>query len=291
MSLGKGVILSYTEVGGGGSSSCNFRPEVVRASNSHNSVALPTYPPYHGFGMVGGGAYSAIGAGCSASSLAQPTYYNLGVVYSEKMQYDMALTFYERAATERPMYAEAYCNMGEIFKNRSDLGAAITCYESSFGRILSSDLRRIVTSCLFIFNLSSLANWKVKLEGDIIQGVAFYKKALYYNWHYADAMYNLGVAYGEMLKFDMAIVFYELEFHLHLWESVLCCINEAWRRYKCKIKSEHFLKYSSLRERLRHRPTMIPEPHFRQLMSYWSNTTVQVCHFVDDYYAASIVIC
>ncbi|KMS99442.1 hypothetical protein BVRB_2g044420, partial [Beta vulgaris subsp. vulgaris] len=26
---------------------------------------------------------------------------------------------------------------------------------------------------------------------------------LYYNWHYADAMYNLGVAYGEMLKFDM----------------------------------------------------------------------------------------
>ncbi|KAL6528947.1 hypothetical protein OROMI_028833 [Orobanche minor] len=46
----------------------------------------------------------------------------------------------------------------------------------------------------------------VKLEGDINRGVAFYKKALYYNWHYADAMYNLGVAYGDMLKFDMAIV-------------------------------------------------------------------------------------
>ncbi|KAL6528945.1 hypothetical protein OROMI_028831 [Orobanche minor] len=45
----------------------------------------------------------------------------------------------------------------------------------------------------------------VKLEGDINRGVAFYKKALYYNWHYADAMYNLGVAYGDMLKFDMAI--------------------------------------------------------------------------------------
>jgi hypothetical protein len=44
---------------------------------------------------------------------------------------------------------------------------------------------------------------QVKLEGDINRGVAFYKKALYYNWHYADAMYNLGVAYGEMLKFDM----------------------------------------------------------------------------------------
>ncbi|KAL7235897.1 hypothetical protein ACSBR1_019225 [Camellia fascicularis] len=55
----------------------------------------------------------------------------------------------------------------------------------------------------------------VKLEGDIDQGVEYYKKALYYNWHYADAMYNLGVAYGEMLKLDMAIVFYELAFHFN----------------------------------------------------------------------------
>lgn len=45
--------------------------------------------------------------------------------------------------------------------------------------------------------------FQVKLEGDINQGVAYYKRALYYNWHYADAMYNLGVAYGEMLKFEM----------------------------------------------------------------------------------------
>ncbi|GJS62163.1 probable UDP-N-acetylglucosamine--peptide N-acetylglucosaminyltransferase SPINDLY [Tanacetum coccineum] len=40
-----------------------------------------------------------------------------------------------------------------------------------------------------------------------------YKRALYYNWHYADDMYNLGVAYGEMLKFELAIVLYELAFH------------------------------------------------------------------------------
>ncbi|WJX95125.1 hypothetical protein P8452_76482 [Trifolium repens] len=49
---------------------------------------------------------------------------------------------------------------------------------------------------------------KVKLEGGINQGVAFYKKAFYYNWHHAGAVYNLGVAYGEMHKFDMPIVFY-----------------------------------------------------------------------------------
>ncbi|KAL6558604.1 hypothetical protein OROMI_018954 [Orobanche minor] len=53
----------------------------------------------------------------------------------------------------------------------------------------------------------------VKLEGDINRGVIVYKKDLYYNWHYANAIYNLGVDYGEILKFDMAIVFYELAFH------------------------------------------------------------------------------
>ncbi|KAE9585369.1 putative protein O-GlcNAc transferase [Lupinus albus] len=139
-----------------------------------------------------------------------PAYYNLGVVYSEMMQYDMALTFYEKAATERPMYAEAYCNMGVIFKNRGDLGSAITCYE----RCLAVSPNFEIAKNNMAIALTDLGT-KVKLEGDINQGVAFYKKALYYNWHYADAMYNLGVAYGEMLKFDMAIVFYELAFHFN----------------------------------------------------------------------------
>ncbi|KAJ1385767.1 Tetratricopeptide-like helical domain superfamily [Sesbania bispinosa] len=123
-----------------------------------------------------------------------PAYYNLGVVYSEIMQYDMALTFYEKAASERPMYAEAYCNMGvlavspnfEIAKN--NMAIALT------------DL-----------------GTKVKLEGDINRGVAFYKKALYYNWHYADAILlcqskpnfsqslnNLGVVYTVQGKMDAA---------------------------------------------------------------------------------------
>lgn len=139
-----------------------------------------------------------------------PAYYNLGVVYSEMMQYDTALTCYEKAALERPMYAEAYCNMGVIYKNRGDLESAITCYE----RCLTVSPNFEIAKNNMAIALTDLGT-KVKLEGDIEQGVAYYKKALYYNWHYADAMYNLGVAYGEMLKFDMAIVFYELAFHFN----------------------------------------------------------------------------
>ncbi|KAF5747786.1 UDP-N-acetylglucosamine--peptide N-acetylglucosaminyltransferase SPINDLY-like isoform X4 [Tripterygium wilfordii] len=139
-----------------------------------------------------------------------PSYYNLGVVYSEMMQYETALSCYERAALERPMYAEAYCNMGVIYKNRGDLELAIACYE----RCLAVSPNFEIAKNNMAIALTDLGT-KVKLEGDINQGVAYYKKALYYNWHYADAMYNLGVAYGEMLKFDMAIVFYELAFHFN----------------------------------------------------------------------------
>uniref|UniRef100_A0A1D1XCI1 Probable UDP-N-acetylglucosamine--peptide N-acetylglucosaminyltransferase SPINDLY n=2 Tax=Anthurium amnicola TaxID=1678845 RepID=A0A1D1XCI1_9ARAE len=139
-----------------------------------------------------------------------PAYYNLGVVYSEMMQYDMALSCYEKAAVERPMYAEAYCNMGVIYKNRGDLEVAIACYE----RCLAISPNFEIAKKNMAIALTDLGT-KVKLEGDINQGVSYYKKALYYNWHYADAMYNLGVAYGEMLKFDMAIVFYELALHFN----------------------------------------------------------------------------
>lgn len=145
-----------------------------------------------------------------ADSRYAPAYYNLGVVYSEMMQYDMALNCYEKAAVHRPMYAEAYCNMGVIYKNRGDLDAAIACYE----RCLAVSPNFEIAKNNMAIALTDLGT-KVKIEGDIHQGVAYYKKALLYNWHYADAMYNLGVAYGELLKFDMAVVMYELALHFN----------------------------------------------------------------------------
>ena len=75
------------------------------------------------------------------------------------------------------------------------------------------------------------------MEGDINQGVTLYKKALYYNWHYADAMYNLGVAYGEMLKFDMvclgqACLYFTHTLHVFYYDNhtcILVCTNYIGR--------------------------------------------------------------
>eukprot|EP00252_Welwitschia_mirabilis_P017638 TRINITY_DN3902_c0_g1_i1.p1 TRINITY_DN3902_c0_g1~~TRINITY_DN3902_c0_g1_i1.p1 ORF type:complete len:781 (+),score=128.19 TRINITY_DN3902_c0_g1_i1:254-2344(+) len=100
--------------------------------------------------------------------------------------------------------------MGVIYKNRGDLDAAIACYE----RCLAVSPNFEIAKNNMAIALTDLGT-KVKLEGDIHQGISYYKKALLYNWHYADAMYNLGVAYGELLKFDMAIVMYELALHFN----------------------------------------------------------------------------
>ena len=43
--------------------------------------------------------------------------------------YEAALQFYEKAVALRPMYAEAQCNMGVIYKNCGDLLSSIACYE------------------------------------------------------------------------------------------------------------------------------------------------------------------
>lgn len=74
--------------------------------------------------------------------------------------------------------------------------------------------------------------WQVKLEGDIHQGVAYYKKALLYNWHYADAMYNLGVAYGEMLKFDMVSC---VSVYVHLGNTVGPVLTYKVLRSSCQL--------------------------------------------------------
>ncbi|KAF7841798.1 putative transposase, Ptta/En/Spm, plant [Senna tora] len=52
-------------------------------------------------------------------------------------------------------------------------------------------------------------------------------------------------------------------------------VQDAWRRYKCKIKKLHFEKFVHMTERLKHRPATIPESHFKKLCLYWSNENVK----------------
>ncbi|XP_050908841.1 uncharacterized protein LOC127122571 [Lathyrus oleraceus] len=58
-------------------------------------------------------------------------------------------------------------------------------------------------------------------------------------------------------------------------KTVFSRINDAWRRHKYSIKRDHFLKYSSMKERLKNRPKSISEYHFKKLLVYWKDNHVQ----------------
>ncbi|CAL5205409.1 unnamed protein product [Lathyrus oleraceus] len=58
-------------------------------------------------------------------------------------------------------------------------------------------------------------------------------------------------------------------------KAVFSRINDAWRRHKYSIKRDHFLKYSSMKERLKNHPKSISEYHFKKLLVYWKDNHVQ----------------
>ncbi|KAF7832345.1 ATP-dependent DNA helicase PIF1-like [Senna tora] len=66
-------------------------------------------------------------------------------------------------------------------------------------------------------------------------------------------------------------------------------IQDAWRRYKCKIKRLHFEKFANMTERLKHRPATIPESHFKKLCLYWSNENVKLAICAVDVVAALVL--
>uniref|UniRef100_A0A803LWF3 Uncharacterized protein n=1 Tax=Chenopodium quinoa TaxID=63459 RepID=A0A803LWF3_CHEQI len=48
-------------------------------------------------------------------------------------------------------------------------------------------------------------------------------------------------------------------------------LDSSWRAFKCRIKRDHYYKYDSYEERLKHRPKRVPESHFKTLLAYWDS--------------------
>lgn len=75
----------------------------------------------------------------------------------------------------------------------------------------------------------------------------------------------------------MSIIFFRVYLLFPRKEGkVFFRINDAWRRYKSQIKQNHYLPYSTLKDRLKHRPDEVPEPHFKKLLKFWDHPTIQV---------------
>ena len=64
---------------------------------------------------------------------------------------------------------------------------------------------------------------------------------------------------------------------------VLESIGCAWRLFKCRLKANHYYKYDNDSERWKHRPSRIPDSHFKLLLQYWNTSAAKVIflyHFV-----------
>ena len=55
--------------------------------------------------------------------------FNLGVVASERREFDLAMQHYQMAVAQNPTYVEALCNIGVIYKNSGELRLSIEYYE------------------------------------------------------------------------------------------------------------------------------------------------------------------
>ena len=68
---------------------------------------------------------------------------------------------------------------------------------------------------------------------------------------------------------------------------VLAIVNDAWKRYKCFLKREHFTPYKTMRERLKNRPEEVPEEDFKSLLEYWRDEKTQVSN---KYYCVHVYL-
>lgn len=56
---------------------------------------------------------------------------------------------------------------------------------------------------------------------------------------------------------------------------MLQSIRDSWRVFKSRIKRDHYYKYDNDEARWENRPTRVLDSHFKVLLQYWNDSTVQ----------------
>ncbi|OIV97025.1 hypothetical protein TanjilG_19572 [Lupinus angustifolius] len=180
----------------------------------------------------------------------------------------------------------------EIEEEMNDMEEGENVHQQEYGRINANAIEgtrkkrtRGPTQCLKIHLRSMEEREEVILDNDgepigpndkTVSDLSLFLGTIARNAGFCPLIYTNFKALLKNHKEDMwEYVNHKFNIDKNGQKAVFSRINDAWRQYKSKIKKNHFLKYSTMEERLKHRPQTIPEAHFRILMSYWSNDIVQ----------------
>lgn len=134
-----------------------------------------------------------------------PAHYNMGMVAFEDGNYEAALEHYRSAASLNPLYAEPHCNIGVVHKLRGELDAAIASYERCLAISPNFTIARNNMAIALTHKGSDL-----KAQGKKEDAIKCYEQALSYNMQQAEALYNLGLVFGEAGNLTRASFMFEL---------------------------------------------------------------------------------
>src|SRR6516162_1111660 len=109
-------------------------------------------------------------------------YYNRGIEYDEKRDYDRAIADYNEVIHLDPIYAKAYCDRGNAWRNKGDLDRAIADYNEAI---------RLDPKDAAYYNNRGNA-WRNK--GDLDRAIADYNEAIRLDPKDAGCYKNRGVA-------------------------------------------------------------------------------------------------
>jgi tetratricopeptide (TPR) repeat protein len=123
--------------------------------------------------------------------------YNLGALYAQIGNYDLAITYIEKSIRVEPDNANAYYILGKAFQAKGELDKAITCY------------RRVIKLNPFFLHAYYYLGEAFQDKGEIDEAVMYYKKELELNPDHADTYNNMGIILHSKGKIDEAIRYYE----------------------------------------------------------------------------------
>ena len=123
-------------------------------------------------------------------------YYNRGIEYDEKRDYDRAIADYNEVIHLDPIYAKAYCDRGNAWRNKGDLDRAIADYNEAI-RLDPKDAKAYYSR-----GIASRA------KGDLDSAIADYNEAIRLDPKDAAYYNNRGNAWRNKGDLDRAIADY-----------------------------------------------------------------------------------